>query len=952
MSGSPKSHYPSANEPDKRAPGSRYMSPAPSTYPPTQMLEKHFAVSPTEAEHPRFNPLNKGRPRSSSLLNINDTVAMHLLVETAIIDSAEYEILSFEEVEELKKEYKFLSGRIDAAKRKLALESKVRDAALSLSRLYNNKKGKRRSLLGGNEMTQKTDEELIQSNQKVEQLVQELWGLNNRAVEIQRRLLQHGAGILGMTHQGGSGMKGKGTQQSAVVNHPNGNGDDFDDRSFYRSSDNLDSFAVNGTYTNGHRRGASMNQMRYPNNRLSMIPPESNVTPQFDPYVERRLEQLNHELRQYLINTTGIEDIAEVPQAIGDASGLNEQVTMLEQGIQFIQQLPVPHHTVNPASEHMEQTITTLWDMLILGNEENRVRRASVANGNSSSLGGDDDDDDDDDDDTDAYGTAFSIDAFSYKVQSLYTKAAKLREERNSLRKQINGQKQISSEEREAFQQRLQSREEELGMEVMKLENEIDELNETISARDKELTSTNQELDTLTDEIKQIQEELRDKADELNQAHQDLKAAQEEVALLRQQVQEWEEDADQNHKFSAEVEGERAARLAAETQLTEKLAVEAALLEKIREKESELKEKESSEDALRAKLREQETALASINQTEAQWEKQLQDKEDQLVDLQNRYEEIKEDRNICNAELESAKIQLEAMVADTGARFKALEAELDQLNKRRATADQEKTMAEQQIETLKRDIQEKEQQIGKLDNENRELVEKVAQLSTDVAILKEELDQAYGTKKQRAAETAEAARAAAMREAGKPQAIDPTFLQELDNLANENKRLLEEIAMLKSEREAALKVSGNSQNLEKRNHLLQAELNGMLQDFESLTKQSIEFENERTQLEGVIDKLREKIEALETCLADEKVRMLGTRSMSAGSNGDYPTPSGGESMSTQVLRTEFKKMMRDMRSEHLKALRAEQEDRRKLEAMIRKMKQEQIQQRRMGPTSP
>jgi len=57
MSGSPKSPYPSANDPDHRSFGARYISAATNGFPPTQMLEKHFAVSPTEAEHPRFNPV-------------------------------------------------------------------------------------------------------------------------------------------------------------------------------------------------------------------------------------------------------------------------------------------------------------------------------------------------------------------------------------------------------------------------------------------------------------------------------------------------------------------------------------------------------------------------------------------------------------------------------------------------------------------------------------------------------------------------------------------------------------------------------------------------------------------------------------------------------------------------------------------------------------------------------
>ena len=49
--------YPLANDPDHRSSGLRYITAAAHGFPPTQMLEKHFAVSPTEAEHPRFNPV-------------------------------------------------------------------------------------------------------------------------------------------------------------------------------------------------------------------------------------------------------------------------------------------------------------------------------------------------------------------------------------------------------------------------------------------------------------------------------------------------------------------------------------------------------------------------------------------------------------------------------------------------------------------------------------------------------------------------------------------------------------------------------------------------------------------------------------------------------------------------------------------------------------------------------
>ncbi|KAI5809045.1 Up-regulated during septation-domain-containing protein [Peziza echinospora] len=946
MNGSPTSQR-SSDSSDSRLAGRYTPAVGTNNLPPAQMLEKYFALSPTE--HPRYNPLNKDRPRSSSLLNIDDTVAMHLLVETAIIDSNEYEVLSFEEVEELKKEYKFLSSRIDAAKRKLALESKVRDAALSLSRLYNNKKGKRRSLLGGNEMTTKTDEELVQSNLKVEQLVQELWGLNNRVVEIQRRLLQHGAGILGMTHHGGT----KPNRDSKSIKSPIGgigkNGlpdeDYFDDRSFYRTSDNLEPFS---NESNGHRRGPSSDN-RYPVARNTMQF-ETN-SPPLDPKVERRLEQLNNELRRFLTGSSAGIELPSIPQSTGNSTGLNQQIAILEQGIKFIQQQPPPAASTSPASEELEQTVTTLWDMMMLGNENGRARRASIIpNGKAPSI-----DVDSDDEDSEEYGTSFSVNAFSYKVQALYAKTEKLRADRLALRKQLEQQTQRTSEEREAYKQRLQDREEELGMEINKLEGEIDSLNETIISRDKSLTSANQELDTLTDEIKLIQEELRDREDERDQAKEDLATAEQELVSLQKDFQERLQETTQNHdKDVGAVEQEKAIRLALEKQLKAKEEAEDALLAKLRELDTELIARVEMEGILQEKLHEKDALLASSKGSDEAWEQKLKEARDELEGMQEKMEEVKEDRDIFRAELDASKAELDSIVSNADKRFKALENDLNELKRAKEASENANKLTAEECDRLMAEIADKDEQLRKLDEERMELVDTVTRLSTEVALVKAELDEAHGSKSQRA----EAVRAAAALEAaGKSQSIDPAFLQELDTLAMQNKALLQEIATLKAERDSAKSGSSSvTQNLEKRNNLLQAELNGMLQDFEGLTKQSIEFENERVQLEGMVDRMKERCEALESALADERVRMLGSSSRSPSvsvGNGELPPPprSAGESMSTQVLKSEFKKMMRDMRSEHMKNLRAEQEERRKLEGIVRKMKQDAIQSRRSIPTT-
>ena len=70
-----------------------------------------------------------------------DPVGLHMLYETAMLDSRPYEVLDISEVDALKKELVRLHHRIEAANRKLALETKVKEAAQNLQRLYSTGEG-------------------------------------------------------------------------------------------------------------------------------------------------------------------------------------------------------------------------------------------------------------------------------------------------------------------------------------------------------------------------------------------------------------------------------------------------------------------------------------------------------------------------------------------------------------------------------------------------------------------------------------------------------------------------------------------------------------------------------------------------------------------------------------------------------------------------------------------
>lgn len=124
--------------------------------------------------------------RSSQMLNVRDDLLMDLLASEAIVDSRGYQVLGAEEVEELKKEQQVLSSRLVAMNKKLSLETKIRDAAQSLSRANAAYKS----------VNKQTSEQLDAANRKVDVSQKEFWRVSERAAEVQRRLLEHRAGVL------------------------------------------------------------------------------------------------------------------------------------------------------------------------------------------------------------------------------------------------------------------------------------------------------------------------------------------------------------------------------------------------------------------------------------------------------------------------------------------------------------------------------------------------------------------------------------------------------------------------------------------------------------------------------------------------------------------------------------------------------------------------------------
>lgn len=346
--------------------------------PPAKILLDGYrnALDPQNEKSSRYNPvcvgfispvpvltaclqLNPSHPRSSALLNASDPVVMYLLSETAIGDSKNYEVLSLEEVEDLKKEYNFLAGRLDASKRKLALEMKLRDAAKSLSRLYNPKsprsseefdpsgspKSRRNRLsMFGRNSSDRSDEELATATRKCEDVALEVWKLEHRTQHIQKRLLEHTAGVLQMTHKGlkkGPKSNLPRTPESIYSGNTRGSVDGFDDRSLYRTLDDLNEFGGSDSTAVG-------------------IDAIQNT--------ERKLEMLSGRLHDMALQSYPDGELDPVPQPSNNPTAtVDAHLTYIENTLGLVGSYPGASHAVpdQNTEQQLAELSTQLHDLML-----------------------------------------------------------------------------------------------------------------------------------------------------------------------------------------------------------------------------------------------------------------------------------------------------------------------------------------------------------------------------------------------------------------------------------------------------------------------------------------------------------------------------------------------------------------------------------------------------------
>ncbi|KAJ5595330.1 uncharacterized protein N7459_001538 [Penicillium hispanicum] len=724
------------------------------------------AVDSQHEDRSRYNPLNPAHPRGSALLNTNDPVTMYLLTETAIGDSTSFEILSFEEVEDLKKERALLGNRIEGTKRKLALETKLRDAAQSIGRLYsppsprssgeygpNGTKSHRRSRSifgrsGTAEVLGKSDSELAMSQRKCEELAQELWKLERRSQQINQRLLEHTAGILQMTHKGL-----KKTPKTLDPETSFYDDNDFDDRSLYRTPEHIDNYGLKGRIDTSSSAGV--------------------VSSEAMQATERKLENIGERLYDMMMQSNTGDFVDPPPQQSGGvelsdpAATVEAHLAYIENGLSSLRSpASIPSqggHPIEAEGSWREQ----LTDI------NNRVQSI-----------------------VDRFGLTRSP---TLPPPPAASDGAGLEGQLSYLRTGIDG-----------------------------LESRVDGLLEQKSI--------------LTTQIQQ-QRELNNKSDAERDAH---------IGDLTEQLAHIRKDFELSEREGNAVRDE--------------LSVVMEQLEATRHNGS-------SQEEANAALVEAEGEVARLKSVVDSLQNEVDSRAGEVRDAQER----------------AAK-----EVAELETRMQEVRSE-----------------SETRMQAAIEQREQAEENVSRMQNEMTDLEGEVVRITTELTMVKAELDGAYGTRAQRAAEVA----------------ANPEIQKEIDALNTRNIELAEELATLRGQQAGG--------DLKQRAETLEKELRETLDDYEAMTKASIEFEKERERFEGVIDSLRDRCEQLETQLSEERISWMNLSSpTSVGRDGT------SETTSTMVLKNEFKKMMRDTRNENMKILKAEQEERRRIEGLLRALRKE------------
>lgn len=595
------------------------------------------ALNGFEKEKPRTNPMNPERVQSSVSVDLKDSVQVHLLTETALFDSKEFVILCEDEVDDLKKQCQSLSQRIEQTRSNLTIQSKYRDAAVSVSRLYS-PTGRRRSLLGnrmssGSDAAREAEAERDAIQKKCEDLAAELWSLEQRLMEPQRKLLEHTAGILQHAHKTAKKTTAASSRPPLINGVPaspesmyttsNGrnsldfleDGVIFDEASLYRSFDMTEilgsqqrqapiGIPLKSPVRGQHKALAEeSDKLRQENDQLrsetenllaeieALKRQESNHWNLISD-TEQKLERANHQLREAVVKADATKDsnYDPVPAGQQESGGmLSSHLDYLENTLLLLgnnhsspSEVVPKLHSINlqfqdillsvdstcrqapPATEDVEQhlgylqeclqlvgeqvhrtadmaqstsvdrqkaeqaeaVLMGLWDIIQSGYADIRQRKQERRNARMDKGLEPDEEDLSDADSTDV-NEAYSLSAFSSKVQWLYTQATRLNEHKFVLKRQIKQQRELNSKSDSEKDQQLHDK-----------ENELEETNARLNRAERETDSLRGQLSQTLEELETLQNSHSEETALIEESREKLKERNVKISSLEAEARD------------------------------------------------------------------------------------------------------------------------------------------------------------------------------------------------------------------------------------------------------------------------------------------------------------------------------------------------------------------------------------------------------------------------------
>ena len=602
-------------------------SPTPSR-PSTRGLYSHDSSNSFGQNNTRF--------AQPPLVDLKDSVQVHLLTETAILDSKEFQILAQEEVDALKKRCQALNQRIEQTRSNLAIQSKYRDAAISMSKLYSTGKsdGARRSLLGGrshsdSDAAREAEAEREATQKKCDDLAAELRSLEKRAMEPQRRLLEHTAGILQFAHKKSKKPSTPAAPKVPLVNgvpaspesmYTTSNGrnslepvDDFfifDQGSLYQSFDQMDLFGPGVPQTNpleipakspGREQNRHLTEenekLRDDNDRLRAQ--MDALASELDGFrgggsnqyklitdTEVKLERLNNQLRQQIMSADPErnENYRAPPSGqLEPGDMIGSHLDYLENGLYTLgESLSNSNSANNPMGDQSDKILIGLWGVIQSGYANIRQQKLERRKARLDKGMEVDEDDVSEGESFDAE-EPYSLTAFAARVQWLYGQATGLQEQKGVLKRQIKQQRELNSrsdsEKDEAYRAKVEELEQ-TQVSLMNTERETDMIRAELSQALEDLNNRQRNHSEEAGIIDEAQAALRERNQKIAALEANLREVQPRLAAADANIE----------AITAQLQEVNAAKEAAEQAAEEKQAEAASRQKDIETKQGELTE--------------------------------------------------------------------------------------------------------------------------------------------------------------------------------------------------------------------------------------------------------------------------------------------------------------------------------------------------------------------------